>query len=479
MSRRPQPARTITVYESDMPELAGVEFESYKDAAEAEDRLRKQSDPMGALDPIKQEEARQAQADAAARTAGDAAAAEYSKAAPAVATYKANKPLVEMEDKQAMDQIAAAGAARKANPITLDESSGWGGGPSMRSGSGADSVAKFAKIQAMSPQERERAVNEKFALPETTQEILARGDELNTSLRGKAVTEKAGGEDLRSVARSYNVPAYEQTSPAAAGVMKDIGAEESYTYKETPEERAAREQALLNKRGADAAALAAQRAADALKLQGAKDAGKNGGGDGRPSKKDFTQEQQLRTQFGGLTKDYRNVKDAFNRVKSAANNPSAAGDLSLVFNYMKMLDPGSTVREGEFANAQNATGVPQRVLNTYSKLVKGERLAPEQRKDFLYQTNNLFTAQEVAFNQVKKQYSTIATKYGLDPEMVVGGFDQPAEEQDATLSDTPKPAAQPAPSVSEPRISSKAEFDALPSGSYYISATTGKRGRKP
>jgi hypothetical protein len=227
MARRQQAVEMETVYKSRRPELEGMEFSSWQEAADAEDRVRKLSDPMGALDPIKQEEARQAQADAAARTAGDAAAAEYSKVAPAVATYKANKPLVEMEDKQAMDQIAAAGAARKANPITLDESSGWGGGPSMRSGSGADSVAKFAKIQKMSPQERERAVNEKFALPETTQEILARGDELNTSLRGKAVTDKAGGEDLRSVARSYNVPAYEQTSPAAAGVMKDIGAGEA------------------------------------------------------------------------------------------------------------------------------------------------------------------------------------------------------------------------------------------------------------
>ena len=155
-----------------------------------------------------------------------------------------------------------------------------------------------------------------------------------------------------------------------------------------------------------------------------------------PAAKNFTQEQQLRTQFDGLTKDYRSVKDAYNRVQSSASNPSAAGDLSLIFNYMKMLDPGSTVREGEFATAQNATGVPQRVLNSYNKTMKGERLSESQRKDFLGQTKNLFAAQEKTFKQVKNKYTNIAKEYDLNPTNIVEGFDLDSATESAAPTAT-------------------------------------------
>jgi len=39
-----------------------------------------------------------------------------------------------------------------------------------------------------------------------------------------------------------------------------------------------------------------------------------------------------------------------------------------------MLDPGSVVRESEFATAQNAAGVPDQVRNMYNKVLSGTRL---------------------------------------------------------------------------------------------------------
>jgi len=50
-------------------------------------------------------------------------------------------------------------------------------------------------------------------------------------------------------------------------------------------------------------------------------------------------EKTLRTDFNALTKNFRAVGDSFNTIMAGAENPTAASDLSLIFAFMKMLDP--------------------------------------------------------------------------------------------------------------------------------------------
>ena len=87
---------------------------------------------------------------------------------------------------------------------------------------------------------------------------------------------------------------------------------------------------------------------------------------------------------------------------------------------MKILDPGSVVREGEFATAQNTGSVPEGIRALYNRIISGERLTDQQRADFLGQARNLVQSQKDLFN------STIAPKYvsliqtnNLNPNNVV------------------------------------------------------------
>jgi hypothetical protein len=141
----------------------------------------------------------------------------------------------------------------------------------------------------------------------------------------------------------------------------------------------------------------------------------------------------LRKEFTGLpeVKDFKNISVAYDKIRGAANNPSAAGDLSLIFSYMKLLDPGSTVREGEFANAQNATGVPGQIANQYNRLLKGERLSPDQRQDFLGQSRNLFGSHAKQYGSTVGRYRGLAEKGGVAPDDVAEAFEF-SEEQEAT-----------------------------------------------
>ena len=149
--------------------------------------------------------------------------------------------------------------------------------------------------------------------------------------------------------------------------------------------------------------------------------------------KTFQQEGKLRDEFRNSSKDFIQVRDSFGRIQESAKNPSGAGDLALIFNYMKMLDPGSTVREGEFANAQNSAGVPTQIQTMYNRVLNGERLADASRSDFVSRAGALYKRQQNTHKKLETQYRTLAKRYGVSSDRVV---------TDLQLEDMPQEQAQ-------------------------------------
>lgn len=127
-------------------------------------------------------------------------------------------------------------------------------------------------------------------------------------------------------------------------------------------------------------------------------------------------EAKFRKEYSDQTKGYQEVKSAYQRI--LASEDSAVGDLSLIFGYMKMLDPGSVVREGEFATAQNAAGVPDRVMNLYNRALSGQRLNPSQRQSFKGQADKLYKTAATQEETVRKGIERIAAGYGLKTENI-------------------------------------------------------------
>lgn len=152
-------------------------------------------------------------------------------------------------------------------------------------------------------------------------------------------------------------------------------------------------------------------------------------------------ELKLRNEYASRTGTYQDVKQAFGRVK--ASQESAAGDLSLIFNYMKMLDPGSAVREGEFANAQNAASVPDRIRNMYNKLINGERLNTGQRKMFASQAEALFNQAATGEKTIRSGLTRIATGYGLNPSNIFYEAVETAPTAPAVAAPPPAAVAPP------------------------------------
>lgn len=131
-------------------------------------------------------------------------------------------------------------------------------------------------------------------------------------------------------------------------------------------------------------------------------------------------ERAMRKELADVLKEPKQIVDAYRRVESAASNPNAASDLSLIFGYMKMLDPGSVVREGEFANAQNAASVPDQVRNAWNKVLSGERLNPKQRAQFVGEARKLRDIAASTIATKEMEYGQMAEEYGYDPRRATG-----------------------------------------------------------
>lgn len=181
---------------------------------------------------------------------------------------------------------------------------------------------------------------------------------------------------------------------------------------------------------------------------------------------EFARADKLRDEYNAQSKEFTVIGDSYQRLESVAADPSAAGDLALVFSYMKILDPGSVVREQEFANAQNAAGVPDQVKALYNRVLTGERLPPKQRADFLAQARNLYNGQATRQKVVRKRYENLAKKAGVDVDYVVGEEIQGPSGQNQTPQ---QPAQQPIQKQAGPsKITNEPEYNALPSGAQYI-----------
>ena len=138
--------------------------------------------------------------------------------------------------------------------------------------------------------------------------------------------------------------------------------------------------------------------------------------------KTFENTQKLRSNFSQepIYKGFQEVKSAFSQINDGLNLKSPAGDLAAATKFMKILDPGSVVRESELAMAMKATGALDRLQNYAKNVVTGNKLTPAQRDDFRKLSQQFYNSSATQFNEKQAEYTDIATRYGFNPTDVAG-----------------------------------------------------------
>lgn len=157
-------------------------------------------------------------------------------------------------------------------------------------------------------------------------------------------------------------------------------------------------------------------------------------GEGR----EFAQEEKIRNQYIKQTETFGQLRGYYQRIQAATEDASPASDIALVYSFMKMLDPTSVVREGEFATAEKAGGVPEKIWSVYNKALNGERLHPSVRADFVKQASRQFVRSYGEYENARKTYGDLAEQYGLNRNRVTPDLSYGVQKPQ---TDAPPPAA--------------------------------------
>jgi hypothetical protein len=131
--------------------------------------------------------------------------------------------------------------------------------------------------------------------------------------------------------------------------------------------------------------------------------------------KGFENEMKLSGAFKQepIYKDFSDIKSAYGQVVSSLAQGTPIGDVGGATKVMKLLDPGSVVRESELGIAMAAAGRMDRLQNYFNNFMTGQKLTPTQRDDFQKLSNELYSAAGQAYNKKRAEYEQFGNAYGF------------------------------------------------------------------
>jgi hypothetical protein len=173
--------------------------------------------------------------------------------------------------------------------------------------------------------------------------------------------------------------------------------------------------------------------------------------------KRYAASKDLRTEYNDRVGDVTAGRVNFQKMEESAKIQEGLGDVALITSFMKMLDPGSTVRESEFAVARDTGGLLTSLENLLTKAKGGQFLTNPQRTTFVNLAKQYLAAAEKDGAKTRKAMEGIVARLGLNPADVF------TDGQDSSVL---------------PMVTTAAEFAALPSGSLYTEED-GQTYRKP
>lgn len=121
-----------------------------------------------------------------------------------------------------------------------------------------------------------------------------------------------------------------------------------------------------------------------------------------------------------IYKDFTDMKSAYGQVISALDQGSPIGDVAGATKVMKLLDPGSVVRESELGIAMAASGRMDRLKYYFDNWASGNKLTPTQRSDFKQLSNELYAAAGQAYNQKRGEYLDFGASTGVELDKALG-----------------------------------------------------------
>jgi len=165
-----------------------------------------------------------------------------------------------------------------------------------------------------------------------------------------------------------------------------------------------------------------------------------------------------------IRQDFKGPKDtatAYQTMYNAATNPTQKGDTTMLYTFFKVLDPQSTVREGEIEMIKQSRSIPEKFKGMAQKLANGQTLLESERADLLNQAYQYVANQQKGVSETIDMYKDYAKSFGLNPEKAVPN----------PFADIKKPPSKTVTINRKPTVAKLAD-----DGNYYIQSGTNADG---
>jgi len=132
-------------------------------------------------------------------------------------------------------------------------------------------------------------------------------------------------------------------------------------------------------------------------------------------------EQHQATQYQAQSKPFRELSEAYQKTKTLFDKAkdSAPATLAAATAYMKLLDPGSVVRESELGMALAATGKLDKASNFMNEIQNGKVLTASQVKEFKAAVEDVYKASKSQQLKLDKHYKETAERNKLNPKNII------------------------------------------------------------
>lgn len=132
----------------------------------------------------------------------------------------------------------------------------------------------------------------------------------------------------------------------------------------------------------------------------------------------------LANQFKPLKQEISALEQGFAAINGFdINHKNPSSDQTLIFSFMKVLDPTSVVREGEFNTAKNNASILEGFAANWRQAIDGAgMITPKQRQNILQEMNRLYQSKKGLYDAQLKDAIKVGEAFGIDPELYLGSF---------------------------------------------------------
>lgn len=141
---------------------------------------------------------------------------------------------------------------------------------------------------------------------------------------------------------------------------------------------------------------------------------------------EFADVIKVQDRFEKQAVKFEEAQRQFNTMSQLAQDGTGASDVALGFAFFKTIDPSSTVREGEFAQAATAMGLGGRTVALMKSLDKGTKFTPQLRQELVQAASRAYEEQAEDMARLQERTTDFAQRWNINPADVTRDVARPA-----------------------------------------------------